>query len=94
MNARVVELQRRISALSVELIEELSKAEPPAPPLAPYLSILDFAHRLRVSKRSVERLIHDGLPVERVRKRIVRIPVAAADAWIATEAKRRAEGTH
>lgn len=93
MNARVAEIQRQITALSAELVAELADAE--APPegqtkAPPWLSIEGFAARLGISPRTVYRLLDEGLPHERVRRRIVRIPVERAEAWIARQSAERA----
>ena len=86
MNPRAAELQRQISVLSAALMAELAAAPDMlgAEPAPAWLSVEGFAARLGVSRRTVYRMIEEGLPYKRVRRRTRRIPVADADAWIAT----------
>lgn len=46
-------------------------------------TIKEFAARKAISEATVRRMIADGLPVERVGRRGVRIRSAVADTWIA-----------
>jgi excisionase family DNA binding protein len=83
--ARVAQLNREIAEKSAELVELLTGDEPaPGNDVAPpWLSIKDFATRIRMSPRTVRRMIREGMPHERPRRRAVRIHVAEAEAWIA-----------
>jgi hypothetical protein len=90
------EIQREIAALSAELYTVLEPvglpASPRAEPAPAWLSVDGFAARLKVSRRSVYRLMDAGMPYEivsgrgRSRKGVRRIPVALAEAWIAAQA--------
>ena len=89
---RVAELNRQIAQRSAELVELLAGGDAsPSNDAPPYLSIDGFAQRFQVSEKTVRRMMHEGLPFERPRKRAVRIPVAEAEAWI--KARRDAERT-
>ncbi len=86
MSARVAELNREIAERTAELVELLAGEPPPvaSPPAAPaWLSIDDFAARLSMSPKTVRRLMEEGMPFSRPRRRHVRINVAEAEAWIA-----------
>jgi|HubBroStandDraft_6_1064221.scaffolds.fasta_scaffold268246_3 excisionase family DNA binding protein len=90
---RAAEIQRQITQLSAELVIELEgqSAPPPASGREPaWLSIDDFAARLDVSSKTIRRMMGDGMPYERVRRRKVRIPVAPAERWITAAAERAA----
>jgi len=54
-----------------------SEAEPE------YLTVAEFAARLRVTERVVRQMIADGMPCVRPRPRLTRIVVAKAKAWMA-----------
>jgi hypothetical protein len=85
VSARVRQLQETIALLSREVFLELLRVEAPEPP---YLTIPAFAARLSLSERTVRRMIEDGMPVERPRKRAPRIKVVDADRWIAKAGER------
>lgn len=76
LNRAAVLLQEAIVALSSALVDELR-----APP-APYLSIEDFAAYLGVSESTVRRMVAEGMPLTRPRRRTPRVPVALAEEWI------------
>jgi hypothetical protein len=93
--ARIGTLHREILEREAELLtlaedDDLEgQSTPPAPAREPpYLSIEDFAARLRLSDKTIRRMIGEGMPVEYVRKRRPRIKVVDADAWI-KDARRR-----
>jgi len=90
MSARAALIQRQIAELSAELMAELQAGEQPEGPPPPWLSIDGFAERIGVHPNTVRRMIADKMPHERVRKRIIRIPVAKAEAWIREQSARLA----
>lgn len=82
-------LQREIAERSRELVSLLAAEQAP-PPAPAYLTIEGFAERYQVSTRTVRRMIARGMPFRRPRPLAVRIPVAAAEAWIASAPERAA----
>src|SRR5262245_35639136 len=76
----------------VFLLESLLVAVRPAAPAAPvplalpeYETVAEFAARLGVSQKTVRRMLGSGLPHERPRPRLIRIPVDRAQRWIAEQ---------
>jgi len=53
-----------------------------------YLTIREFAARLRVREETVRTWKTEGMPVFHVGRRIVRVPVAEAERWLAERAER------
>jgi hypothetical protein len=91
VNLRIIELQQLIAKLSAELSAMLMVPEAPAQATtAEWRSIDGFAERWNVSAKTIRRMIAEGLPHDRVRKRLIRIPVRRADAWIVEAAARAA----
>ena len=54
---------------------------PPPKPVGPFMTVADYAKYRTLSKRTIENLIREGMPVEG-RNRARRIRMADADAWI------------
>ncbi len=50
-----------------------------------FLTVAEFAERLHVGEKTVRRMVSDGMPHERPRPRLIRIPLAKAEAWIAAQ---------
>lgn len=88
MSERARQLQETIAMLSRELVRELMHA-PEAAAEAPFLTVPDFAARYQISPRTVRRMIREGMPVDRPRKRAPRIKVADAERWIAANRTQR-----
>lgn len=61
---------------------------PPPKPVGPFMTVADYAKYRTLSKRTIENLIREGMPVEG-RKRDRRIRLADADAWIQTRSHSR-----
>lgn len=61
---------------------------PPPTPVGPFMTVADYAKYRTLSKRTIENLIREGMPVEG-RKRDRRIRMADADAWIQTRSHSR-----
>ena len=58
------------------------------PPTAEYLTVAELAARLAVQpQKTVRRMLADGMPHERPRPRLIRIPVARAESWIAGQSE-------
>lgn len=74
------------------IVSVLSRDAAPAAPVQPeaplFLTVAQFAERRQLCERTVRNLIARGMPCERPTRRIVRIPVAKAEAWIAAETAR------
>ena len=47
-----------------------------------YISAIEVARRLGISRRSLDRRIESGLPVRRIGPRLMRFDWAAVDAWV------------
>ena len=81
-----------MSTQVVSLLEALLEAvRSPAPAAVPspgglqYETVSDFASRLGVSEKTVRRMLASGLPHERPRPRLIRIPVMRAQKWLAEQ---------
>ena len=84
-----------MSSEVVRLLEALLEAVRPSAPAAASLPVLpeyetvaDFASRLGVSEKTVRRMLSSGLPHERPRPRLIRIPVERAQKWLAEQTAR------
>lgn len=76
-----------VALLAAELASMPPVEPPPAPVAYVYMTVPQYAAHIQVSTRTCRRLLADGLPAVRPRPRMVRIPVAAADAWLAARAR-------
>jgi excisionase family DNA binding protein len=85
--SRRAQLEAAVAVLEAELAA--LPLEPPTPPAATaaYMTLAEYAKHLRVSPRTLRRLIGEGLPVVRPRPRLVRIQVAAASEWMASRSR-------
>ena len=80
-------LREKLEATIAELKAEL-EAIPPDPPQNPnarpvLMTAAEYAAHLRISRRTLRRLIDDGLPILRPRPKLIRVVVADAAAWMA-----------
>jgi excisionase family DNA binding protein len=73
------EAREEARRVSVETLAALPKPEPA--PVVLYMRTGEYAKRRALSKRTIETLIREGLPVTG-RGRLRRIPVARADEWL------------
>ncbi len=86
---RVRQLQERILQDEAELVELLAgEAAPPSNDVPPFLTMEGYALHIGMSLRTVRRLVREGLPHTRPRRRDVRIPVPEADAWVMADPER------
>ena len=83
MNAPNPAVATALAALCAALADTGTPVAPDAPPAEPeFTGVAEFAQRRRVSVKTVRRMLDDGMPHERVRRRLIRIEVAKAEAWI------------
>ena len=66
-------------------VRPTAPAEPPPPVLPEYETVAEFAARLGLSEKTVRRMLASGLPHERPRPRLIRIPVNKAQTWLAEQ---------
>lgn len=70
-------------ALAAELATLPAEApEAPIPPPA-YMTPIEFARHVRLAPATIRRMAGEGMPHTRPRRRLIRIKVAEAEAWIA-----------
>lgn len=70
--------------------EQTSSPSVAQPPIRDYENKKQFAERLGVSLRTVDNLLAKGLPHVKLTRKLIRIPRAAADEWMAERLVRRA----
>lgn len=66
-------------------VRHTAPAAPLPPALPEYETVAEFAARLGVSEKTVRRMLASGLPHERPRPRLIRIPVSKANLWLAEQ---------
>lgn len=91
MNGADPAVATALAALTAALAGTATPRPSASPPVDPaFLDVTEFAERHRVSTKTVRRMIDDGMPHERVRRRLIRIELAKAETWIAEQTARGA----
>lgn len=82
-SGRRAQLEALIAALQEELAQ-LPPEPPPAPaPTPAYMTPEEFSRHVRLTPGTIRQMAREGLPHVRPRKRVIRIKVAEAEAWMA-----------
>jgi len=76
-----------LDALVERVADAVIRKLRPAPETPEYLKVRAFAERRDVCEETVRRWTGEGMPVERIGRRGVRIPVAAAETWLANRSR-------
>lgn len=83
------DIDRIVATLVPKLLQHIAELASPRAvlpvadePVAPYMSVFEFAQRWRVTPETVRRWVRSGMPCRRPRPRLIRIPVAEAEGWL------------